>query len=262
MNKILLTNDDGFSAQGLKALRESLSARWDVVVVAPATEQSAVSHSLTLRRPLRVNRLDQSLFSVEGTPTDCVLLAIHQLLPEKPDLLVAGINHGPNLGDDVTYSGTVAAAIEATQLGIPSMAISTIGHNFAYAAQLVPYLVEKVFSIGIPHRVLLNVNFPDRPPDQVKGIRLTRLGKRTYQDTVTRESDPDGAAYYLIGGSNLTWTGGEDTDFAAVEKGMISITPLRVDLTDQESIPRLRGLEVDFRTTLTGQGSRQTEDQT
>ncbi len=246
MKKILLTNDDSFSAQGLTELRKCLSRKWDVIVVAPATEQSAVSHSLTLRRPLLVNELDQSLFSVKGTPTDCVLLAVHQLLPEKPDLLVAGINHGPNLGHDVTYSGTVAAAIEATQLGIPSVAISTMGQNFACTAQLVPYLVEKIFSIGIPPGVLLNINFPDLPPDQIKGIRLTKLGKRTYQETVTKKSDPGGGVYYLIGGFGLTWTGGEDTDFAAVEQGMISISPLRVDLTDHESIPRLRDWEVDF----------------
>ncbi|MCK4417152.1 MAG: 5'/3'-nucleotidase SurE [Candidatus Latescibacteria bacterium] len=143
MKKILLTNDDSFSAQGLRELRECLSTKWDVIVVAPATEQSAVSHSLTLRHPLLVNELDQSLFSVQGTPTDCVLLAVHQLLPEKPDLLVAGINHGPNLGHDVTYSGTVAAAIEATQLGIPSVAISTMGQNFACTAQLVPYFSQE-----------------------------------------------------------------------------------------------------------------------
>lgn len=143
MKKILLTNDDSFSAQGLTELRKCLSIKWDVIVVAPATEQSAVSHSLTLRRPLLVNKLDQSLFSVKGTPTDCVLLAVHQLLPEKPDLLVAGINHGPNLGHDVTYSGTVAAAIEATQLGIPSVAISTMGQNFACTAQLVPYFSQE-----------------------------------------------------------------------------------------------------------------------
>jgi 5'-nucleotidase len=246
MKKILLTNDDSFSAQGLRELRKCLSTKWDVIVVAPATEQSAVSHSLTLRRPLLVNELDQSLFSVKGTPTDCVLLAVHQLLPEKPDLLVVGINHGPNLGHDVTYSGTVAAAIEATQLGIPSVAISTMRQDFACTAQLVLHLIEKIFSIGIPPEVLLNINFPDLPPDQIKGIRLTKLGKRTYQETVTKKLDQGGGVYYLIGGSGLTWRGGEDTDFAAVEKGMISISPLRVDLTDHESIPRLRDWEMDF----------------
>jgi len=243
MKKILLTNDDGYFAEGLVNLRRRLSSEWDVIVVAPDREQSAASHSLTLHHPIRVNKIDDTLFSVQGTPTDCVLLAIYEILDRKPDLLISGINHGPNLGDDVTYSGTVAAAMEGTLLGIPSIAISVAARDnlrFDYAVEFAARLTLEILSSGLPKDTFLNVNIPHLPPEQIKGVRITRLGRSVYHDIVVRKTDPRGRPYYWIGGDDPTWVGPEGCDSVAIENGMISICPLRLDLTDHEAVVELQ----------------------
>jgi 5'-nucleotidase len=260
---ILATNDDGVRALGLEALREGLKPLGRVVCVAPDREQSCASHALTLHHPLRMTPLGPDFYSVDGTPTDCVLLAVHRVLERQPDLIVSGINHGPNLGDDVNYSGTVAAAVEAHRLGIPAIAASLgreEGRDFAHAARIVAGLVEDLIrarAIGPGsgaadanegetadngHGLLLNVNIPGRPPAEIQGHAITRLGRRVYRDVVVAKVDPHGRPYYWIGGETPIWergAGHEETDFAAIEAGKVSITPLRLDRTDHEGMSRL-----------------------
>jgi 5'-nucleotidase len=236
---ILVTNDDGVQAEGLVTLRRCLAPVGRVFVVAPDREQSAASHALTLHRPLRIHRHGEDAMSVDGTPTDCVLLAVNGLLPQRPDLVVSGINHGPNLGGDVTYSGTVAAAFEGAMLGIPSIAVSLASwneHRFDAVAAVLPGLVGEVLRRGIPERRLLNINFPPRPKEDLRGVRITRLGKRVYRDIMVERVDPRGKSYYWIGGAEPSWEREENTDFAAIEAGMISVTPLHLDLTDYRTI--------------------------
>jgi len=248
--QILLTNDDGVTAEGLAALKRALSPRWDVVVVAPDREQSATSHALTLDRPLRTRRLDDRTFSVDGTPTDCVMLAVYgDLLDRKPDLVVSGINHGPNLGDDVTYSGTVAAAIEGTLLGIPSVALSITAWadlRFDAAAEFSVRLIRTILSKRMPEDTLLNVNVPNLPPEQIRGVRTTSLGRRTYRDAVVRGTDPRGKPYYWIGAQDPSWAGGPESDFAAIEEGYISLTPLHLDLTNHTALPVVSQWNVEW----------------
>lgn len=246
---ILLTNDDGFRAAGIQKLREALKGLGKVMVVAPEREQSAAGHALTLTSPLRINWVDESTISVDGTPTDCVLLAMRGLLERKPDLLMAGINHGPNLGDDVTYSGTVAAAFEGTLLGLPSVAISVSAWqncNFDAAARFAPVIARQVLARGLPNGALLNVNVPSSPSGKIGGVRITKLGKRLYRDAVVRKTDPRGRDYYWIGGKAPIWFPGEETDFEAVEQGLISVTPLHLDLTDYRSLDLLRSWDIQF----------------
>ena len=247
---ILLTNDDGFLADGLGAIRKELSRRWDVVVIAPDRERSAVSHSLTLHRPLRANQIDSATFVVDGTPTDCVMLGVWGILETKPDLVVSGINHGPNLGDDVTYSGTVGAAIEGALLGIPSIAVSIADYqpsSFEGAAVFGRALAEQVLSRGIPAGTFLNVNVPNLPAHEIQGVRVTTLGKRVYRSPVVRRTDPRGRTYYWIGGQDSQWTGGEDSDFAAIEAGMMSVSPLQLDLTSHCAISEIKGWNIDWK---------------
>lgn len=244
---ILLTNDDGFRADGIRSLRRALAPLGKVVVVAPEREQSAASHALTLTSPLRINWVDDATISVDGTPTDCVLLAMRGLLDRRPDILVSGMNHGPNLGDDVTYSGTVAAAFEGTLLGLPSIAISVNAWhdpNFAAGEAFAPRIVKQVLELGLPGGTLLNVNVPSLPAEAIKGVKVTRLGKRVYRDAVVRQTDPRGRDYYWIGGKEPIWLPGEETDFEAVDEGRISITPLHLDLTDYRSLDLLRGWDL------------------
>lgn len=249
MTNVLLTNDDGFRATGLKRLREALARIGDVMIVAPEREQSAASHALTLTSPLRINWVDENTISVDGTPTDCVLLAMRGLLGRRPDLLISGINHGPNLGDDVTYSGTVAAAFEGTLLGLPSIALSVCSWqdcNFDAAAQFATRIADEVLRHGLPEATLLNVNVPSMPAVDIKGVKVTRLGKRLYRDAIVRKTDPRGRDYYWIGGKEPIWVPGEETDFEAIEQGMISVTPLKIDLTDYGSLDLLRSWELTF----------------
>ena len=231
--KILVSNDDGVHADGIRVLSEALSALADVVVVAPDRNHSGASHSLTLENPLRVESMAHNGFiAVKGTPTDCVHLAVNELLKPLPDMVVSGINHGANLGDDVIYSGTVAAATEGRHLGLPAMAVSLVGsQHFASAAHYACRLVQGLMRRPLPADQILNVNVPDLPLAQIKGIRVTRLGCRHPAEAVIVEQDPRGRPIYWIGPPGATQDVGEGTDFSAIEAGFVSITPLQVDMT-------------------------------
>jgi len=236
--RILVTNDDGIYSEGIKLLAEALSEVGDVTVVAPDREQSATSHSLTLHRPLRLRKIEENWWAVDGTPTDCVNLAVLHLMKDaKPHLVASGINFGSNLGDDVTYSGTVSATFEGTLLGIPSIAFSQqVGERFSFepGARFARRLVGELMTDGeLPEDLLLNVNFPS---GVFRGVEFTRLGRREYQQSVIEKRDPRGRKYYWIAGDPI-WKQEEGTDFAAIDVGKIAITPLHLDLTDY------RGLE-------------------
>ncbi|HVT45689.1 MAG TPA: 5'/3'-nucleotidase SurE [Thermoanaerobaculia bacterium] len=243
--RILVTNDDGIYSEGLRKLAETCKGIGEVTIVAPDREQSAASHALTLNRPLRLLQLQENEYIVDGTPTDCVNLGVLYLLKHRrPDIIVSGINFGPNLGDDVTYSGTISAAFEGALLGIPSIAFSAlIGEHFSFdrCAELAGRLIRHALSEDERRAdIVLNVNFPVRG---FHGIRITRLGKRVYSEGVIERSDPRGKKYFWIGGEPPVWQDAEGTDFQAVERGYVSITPLHLDLTHHESIERLKGLE-------------------
>jgi 5'-nucleotidase len=243
--RILVTNDDGMAAEGLRALVESLRRVAPVVIVAPDQEQSASSHAITLDKPLRIKEHAPLTFGVSGTPTDCVLLAIHGILERKPDLIVSGINHGPNMGEDVTYSGTVAAAIEGCILGIPSMAVSLASWepaSFEGAAAAAEHLARRLFELEGGRARLWNVNVPAIDRNSIKGIKVTKLGSRIYNDLIIKKKDPRGKDYFWIGGGEPGWNAEENTDFAAVSAGFISVTPLRLDFTDYEGIAELKAL--------------------
>lgn len=233
---ILCTNDDGYLATGLGVLAEAASAMGEVQVVAPDREQSATSHSLTMHHPLRARAVREGVHHVDGTPTDCVALAVGALLERRPDFVLSGINHGPNMGEDVLYSGTVAGAMEATILGIPAVAISYTGRDPEAIRSFIPLLRELLPRIVArtewPTETLLNVNLPAIDAAQVKGVRVTRLGRRVYTDSLTRALDPSGREYFWIGGGGVQWSAGEGTDFHAVNAGYVSVTPLHLDLTN------------------------------
>lgn len=246
---ILVSNDDGIRAAGIRALEAALASLGDVWVVAPDREQSAASHSLSLHRPLRVEKLDDRHFAVDGTPTDAVNLAINGIMPKRPDLVVSGINHGANLGDDITYSGTVSAAIEGTLLNVPSIAVSLVirnGLHFEVAAQFAAGLAKAAAQRGLPADTLLNVNVPALPREEIRGYVVTRMGKRRYGDAIVEKLDPRGKKYYWIGGEDLGFIPAEGTDFTAVESGYISITPLHLDMTNYASIAQVSELEVEW----------------
>ena len=245
---VLLTNDDGIWAPALVALRECLAPFGRVITVAPDRDQSATSHSLTLHRPFRIHRHDEDTYSVDGTPTDCVVCAFYGLLDVKPDLVISGINHGPNMGEDVFYSGTVAAAIEGTLQGAPSIAASLVTRertDFRDAAAFVARIAREALARGIGPRRLLNVNLPFRPWDAISGVMVTRLGSRRYRDTLIKKVDPRGRAYYWIGGEDPVWESTPGTDFQAVHDGWISVTPLRLDLTDDGAFDGLKGWSLE-----------------
>ena len=215
--QILCTNDDGYLALGIRVMASAARTFGDVTIVAPDREQSATSHSLTLHHPLRARRSTDGSLVVDGTPTDCVILAVNELLPERPDICLSGVNHGPNMGEDVLYSGTVAAAMEATVIGIPAIAISYAGDAFEGIEAWEPLLTELLRGIvnqdRFPKDTLFNVNLPGVEPADVKGVRVTSLGKRRYSDSLTRALDPSGREYYWIGGGEITWSGDVDSDF-------------------------------------------------
>jgi 5'-nucleotidase len=241
---ILLTNDDGINAQGLAALRKAFESFGDVMVVAPDRECSAAGHAITLRKPLRVHQIDKTIFEIEGTPTDCVLIAICSLMDRRPDLVISGINHGPNLGDDVTYSGTVGAAMEGALWGIPSVAISVVGLkrvSLCVAARIGVRLTKQILQQKVPRNPLLNVNVPDLPEDRIRGVRVTKLGRRGRfaEELVTRRVDAQGAVRYWIGGEEPVWMGDAQTDTTAIEEGYVSVTPLRLDWTHDETMAEL-----------------------
>jgi 5'-nucleotidase len=248
--RILVSNDDGVHAPGIAALARELRKIAHVTVVAPDRERSAASHSLTVDVPLRANHLSEDTVSVAGTPTDCVLLAIKTLLDAPPDLVVSGINRGPNVGDDVTYSGTVAAAMEATILGVPAIAVSLghgdgRGYDYAFAARVAREMAELVLCNGLPAGTLLNVNVPNVPEEEVKGIEVVRQGKQVYEDSIVPKADPRGRTYYWIGGSASTFEGQTDTDVGVTERGYVAVTPVHLDLTDHAAIPTISGWSLD-----------------
>jgi 5'-nucleotidase len=245
--KILVTNDDGILSPGITSLARALAKLGQVMVVAPDRERSAVGHSLTLHSPLRADEISPGFFAVDGTPTDCVHLGIHGLLDTRPDLVVSGINKGGNMGDDITYSGTVSAAMEATLMGVPAFAVSLAGDSFreadfAGAAEFAARLAAVVAKNQLPPDTFLNVNVPTCA---LKGVRITRQGKRIYDDVLIEKQDPRGRKYYWLGGGELGFQDLEGTDFNSVHSGYISITPLHLDLTNYRSFEALAhwGLE-------------------
>ena len=246
---ILVCNDDGIRSEGIQVLARALDPLGEVFVVAPDREQSAAGHSLTLHRPLRVEEIAPRQFAIDGTPTDCVNLAVSGILPGRPGLVVSGINKGANLGDDITYSGTVSAAMEGTLLGIPSLAVSLAGRtqfDFAAAAEFSARLVARVLAGGLPPDTLLNVNVPDRARDAMTGFRITRQGKRRFGEALIEKTDPRGKKYYWIGGDELGFVDEPGTDYAAILEGAVSITPVHLDLTHYPSFPILERLGLEW----------------
>lgn len=245
---LMLSNDDGIDAAGLHALRRvvaSVRPDWKISVVAPDREQSASSHALTLTRPLRVEERGDRAWAVTGTPTDCVLVGYESILDgDPPDAVLSGINHGPNLGEDVHYSGTVAAAFEGRLLGLPAVALSLGSRelHFGAAEHFVREYLVRWLEQGLPAGTLLNVNIPSGSPDDVKGIRPCRLGSRRYSDVVVRKEDPRGREYFWIAGEHHAVSGEPDTDLALVGDGWISVTPLLVDITDHQGLAPLEHL--------------------
>lgn len=246
MPVILVTNDDGGSSQGIRVLSKALRSVGEVYIIAPEREQSAVGHALTLHRPLKFEKINNKTYSINGTPTDCIILGVNKLLPQKPDLIVSGINNGGNMGDDITYSGTVAAAIEGTLLGILSLAISFAGKTQSHkkslrleeVAQFTQRLASQVLKKGLPPDTFLNVNVPNSP--KIKGIKLTRQGKRVYDNSIQEMLDPRGRKHFWIGGGVPMWELGEDTDFEAVQSDFISVTPIHLDLTNYKALKHMK----------------------
>ena len=249
MPTILVTNDDGIFSPGIKILSKTLKSIGEVYVVAPETEQSAVAHALTLHRPLKSEKTGKNSYYLNGTPTDCVIIGVNKLLPCKPDIIVSGINNGGNLGDNLTYSGTVAAAIEGTLLGIPSFAISLVTEyqnnhgprkliaGFNRAADCAKIIVKKIIKTGLPKDTLLNINVPNLL--EIKGTKITKQGKLVYDNGIQDICDPRGKVCYWIGGGEPQWKKGGDTDLDAIHKGYISITPVHLDLTNYKAMKYL-----------------------
>jgi 5'-nucleotidase len=256
MPLILITNDDGIGSPGIMSLSRIMRSIGDVYIVAPEREQSAVGHALTLHRPLKPERLKEKVYFINGTPTDCVILGANRLLPGKPNLVVSGINRGGNMGDDITYSGTVAAAIEGTLLGIPSISVSLVSSNLdadfnhlsietlyksprlQESSKFIRKLSNMVLKKGLPPDTLLNVNVPYSR--KIKGVRLTKQGKRVYDNSIQEILDPRGGKHFWIGGGTPLWHSGEDTDFEAIQKGYISVTPIHLDLTNYNGLKYLK----------------------
>jgi len=241
--RILLSNDDGYFAPGLAALAKALAGLGEIVVVAPEQNRSGASNSLTLDRPLFLKQATSGFYFVNGTPTDCVHLAVTGMLDELPDIIVSGINHGANMGDDTIYSGTVAAATEGYLLGIPSIAISLTsfeGKNFETAGLVAYQLVERYIKDPIKDPILLNVNVPDIPYDQIQGMEVTRLGRRHKAEPVVKMRSPRNETVYWVGAAGAAADAGPGTDFNAVERGVVSITPLQIDLTHSAQLPEVR----------------------
>lgn len=245
---ILVTNDDGIRARGIEALAEAAQALGDVWVVAPESEQSAMAHALTLHHPLRIREYGPQRFSVDGTPTDCVFFAALHICPRTPDLVLSGVNRGANVGDDVTYSGTVSAALEGVIMGFPGIALSLVlsdttggfkdyGPAAAYGAELAAQVLER----GLPPKTYLNVNVPAVPAEAIRGVRITTLGHRMYDDRIIVCEDPRGRPYYWIGGKGFEHTDIPGSDCNAVMDNYISVTPLHADPTDRAMIERLGG---------------------
>ena len=247
--RILVTNDDGIDSPGLTALAEALKVIGEVWVVAPDRERTAVAHAVTLHKPLRLHRLAPRTFSVNGTPVDCVNLALLKVMPKPPAIVVSGINKGVNLGDDVLYSGTVSAAMEGTILGIPSIAVSQEGREsfrFPVAADYAVRIVRQVLAQGLPEETLLNVNVPNRALRSIKGVRVTCLSRRRFHNPIIEKLDPHGRKYYWIAGTRVSWSRSKNADHEALEDGRVSITPIHLDCTNHVVLDQLR----DWETTI------------
>ncbi len=244
--RILITNDDGIHSEGIRALEDALKAVGDVYVVAPESEMSGASHSLTLARPLRIRQIDERHWTVDGTPTDCVTFAINRILsPEQlPHICASGINHGANLGDDATYSGTVAGAMESTILGVPGIAFSLVANrsqDFTESAKVAEKLMRKAIEEGLPKGTLLNVNIPKGVP---RGVRITKQGLKNAKPIISEHTDPRGKFYYWIGEERNGFHADEGgTDFEAIDEGFVSVTPMRSDLTNHQAIELLKSWE-------------------
>ncbi|MEM8982221.1 MAG: 5'/3'-nucleotidase SurE [Pseudomonadota bacterium] len=240
--KILISNDDGYRSEGIAALVRTVQRRADIRVVAPDRNRSGASNSLTLENPLRVQRINDVTWCVNGTPSDCVHLALTGLFDDSPDMVISGINHGANLGDDTIYSGTVAAAMEGRFLGWPAIAVSLAGHrpqHFDAAAAVVDRLLDRLEADPLPADTILNVNVPDAPFASIRGIQATRLGFRHRSEPVQRSSDPKGREVYWIGAAGDGADAGPGTDFHAVDSGSVSVTPLKTDLTHHGQLDRV-----------------------
>ncbi|MCK6523078.1 5'/3'-nucleotidase SurE [Myxococcota bacterium] len=252
MPRILISNDDGVHAYGLPPLIEALTPLGEVWVVAPEREQSAQSHALTMHKPLRVRRRGERSFGVTGTPADCVYMALNKLLPGRPDIVVSGINRGGNIGNDILYSGTVAAAMEACLVGIPAIAVSlhvewdvhASKHHWGTAAELAARLAASVLRDGLAPRTLLNVNVPDVPPEALKRVCATSMGVRRYETKVDERVDPRGQRYYWLGGAHERFEPIPESDGEAIERGDASVTPIQADLTSWATLSRLRQLDI------------------
>lgn len=248
MHTILVTNDDGVNSPGLISLYNAMKDLGNALIVAPDRERSAASRSLTMHKPLKVEKIRNSVYSVNGTPTDCVAIGINKILSEKPVLVASGINKGANLGDDISYSGTVSAAMESTILGIPSFAISLVLEkqhkkpflHFKTASKIALEIGRHILLESLPYDTLLNINVPNVTIDKIKGIKFTRQGKRVYDNTVHEILDPNGNQHYWIGGGDPSWEKGNDTDIQAIQSGYISITPVHLDQTNYEALKLLR----------------------
>jgi 5'-nucleotidase len=242
---ILVSNDDGILSPGLAVLADACRVVGQVTVIAPDREQSGTSHSLTLHRPLRPQRRHDGSFQVDGTPTDCVLLGLGALMPEKPDFVFSGVNLGPNMGEDVLYSGTVSAAMEAVTLGIPGIAISfasRVSDQLAAYHPVLTRLVQQIVRVqDFPPNMLLNINLPELDGEGIRGVKVTKLGSRYFSESLTRMKDPWGKEVYWIGGGEITWTGDAESDHQAVKDGYISVTPLHLDLTNYALFETVRG---------------------
>ena len=240
---ILISNDDGYRAEGLSCLARHLRDLGSITVVAPDRNRSGASNSLTLDSPLRVHKSEPDVYFVNGTPTDCVHLAVTGLFEEEPDMVISGINHGPNLGDDVLYSGTVAAAMEGRFLGLPAVAISLTageGRNFDTAGRIARELIDRLTENPLPNDSILNINVPNLPYDELNGIEATRLGYRHRAEPVVSSTDPRGRRIYWVGAAGAKADAGPGTDFHAVANGRVSVTPLQVDLTRHVDLPNLK----------------------
>jgi 5'-nucleotidase len=246
MLRILVTNDDGYRSDGIQALARALRDIGDVTIVAPTTEASAIGHALTLRHPLRLDPIDDRVFAVDGTPTDCVNIAVTHVFKGLPDLVVSGINKGFNLGDDVTYSGTVAGALEGALLGIPAVAVSlrsTRGeYDFSHAARAAVSMADAMLRRPLPARTFLNINVPKGQP---KGYRVTVQAKRNHVTSVSERHDPKGRPYYWLEEGQNEWQPHDRSDYQAVRDGFISVTPLQPDLTEHDALAAVEALAVE-----------------
>jgi 5'-nucleotidase len=243
----LVSNDDGVNATGIKALAEVLQELGDVTIYAPSADRSGASNSLTLDRPVRIHRVADNRFAVDGTPTDCVHMALTGLMQDEPDMVCSGINNAANLGDDVLYSGTVAAAIEGRYLGLPAIALSLatqgksgIVRHFDTAQYFIKKIIKNLEANPLPQDTILNINFPNLPIEQIKGIKVTRFGNRHKAENTVKQLDPRGRAIYWIGPAGPEADAGEGTDFHAIKNGFVSITPMQVDMTKHAAIDAIK----------------------